>query len=701
MPSKKSYREKLCRKVNERLSLSLAMINKTNQLTDHEIVSNQNSNQNCEEIYNSSVNNEIVSNDIVIDNNDNSDFPSNDNILLNSQGNNLKLNDYSVLNDVQRRNDNSISLPVFAQPKESLSTKLGKWCIDKNISLTSFKELLDILREEPSLTNILPADPRIILKTPRKSNSLNNSFHYFGIRNSLNSLSLKHNIIVDQNTEFCLAINIDGLPLTKSTSSSFWPILGTVKSIENLKNQVFIIALYYGNKKPKASEFLKKFVEECIELSNGIMIQSILCKFKISMLICDIPAKSHILSVKSHSGYFSCTKCCQEGDMVNNVLCFIETENYEKRTDNSFRNSLQIEHHTGETLWLQIPNFNMTDNIPLDYMHVLLLGATKRLLCDKRYGWIFGKPPHKLRASSINKINNNLQVLKKYIPCEFARKTRLINECKRYKATEFRLFLLYTGPIVLKKVIPLKEYNNFLTLSLASSILISNKYTKFENYISYAEDLMKCFIKNSIKIYGPDFISHNIHSLLYLCDCVRLFGSLDEFSAFPFENYMQKLKKNIHRHSQQLQQVVRRVSEENNFLQTIQSINDNSVMLLQNHFNGPLINNCTSPQYRKLKTINYCLNILKIADRFVELDDSTIVEIQNFASYQNEIYLIGLKYVSHKNFYSKPCFSSSFDIKVIIKYNTVLQMWKIDKIKRKLLVLSYNGQCVAFPLLHL
>lgn len=216
----------------------------------------------------------------------------------------MKQNDYSSLSDLQQRNDTSISLPLFAKPAESLTTKLGKWSIDRNISLTAFKQLLDILREEPLLTNILPADPRKILKSPRKSNSLNNLFHYFGIRNSLNFLSLKHNIIVDQNTEFFLAINIDGLPLTKSTSSFFWPILGTVKSIKNLKNQVFIIVLYYGSEKPKASEFLKEFVEECIELSNGIMIQSVLCKFKISMLICDTPAKSHILSVKSHSLFF-------------------------------------------------------------------------------------------------------------------------------------------------------------------------------------------------------------------------------------------------------------------------------------------------------------------------------------------------------------------------------------------------------------
>jgi len=98
-------------------------------------------------------------------------------------------------------------------------------------------------------------------------------------------------------------------------------------------------------------------------------------------------------------------------------------------------------------------------------MHNLLLGGTKRLLCNRRYGWIFGKPPHKLRAKDVNDITNFLFKLKKYIPCEFSRKTRSIVECKRYKATEFRLFLLYTGLIVIKQVLSPKVYNNFITLS--------------------------------------------------------------------------------------------------------------------------------------------------------------------------------------------------------------------------------------------
>lgn len=386
--------------------------------------------------------------------------------------------------------------------------------------------------------------------------------------------------------------------------------------------------------------------------------------------------------------------------MINGVMYFVETENLVKRTNDSFRNKFHLEHHVGETLFINIPGFNIIDNVPLDYMHNLLLGGTKRLLCNKRYGWIFGKPPHKLRAKDVNDITNLLFKLRKYILCEFSRKTRCIVECKRYKATEFRLFLLYTGPIVLRQVPP-KVYNNFITLSLASTILISNHYSKYEHFISYAHELMKHFLTNCIQIYGPDFISYNIHSFLHLSDCVRLFGSLDNFSAFPFENFMQKLKKMVRKTSQPLQQVVRRIVEQNNILRPTKNTDNNlSIGLLMEHSDGPLINTCNPPQYKKLKTTEYCLNINRIADRFVELKNKTIIEIKNFVSHENSVFL-GYSYSIQNDFYSKPCNSSFFDIQYIKKKYNLLEMWSIDDINRKLVVLPFRDQYVSFPLLHL
>ena len=50
--------------------------------------------------------------------------------------------------------------------------------------------------------------------------------------------------------------------------------------------------------------------------------------------------------------------------------------------------------------------------------------------------------PHKIRT-----LNLNLENLKQ--PREFARGPRTTADLLRYKATEFRQFLLYTGPVVL------------------------------------------------------------------------------------------------------------------------------------------------------------------------------------------------------------------------------------------------------------
>lgn len=139
--------------------------------------------------------------------------------------------------------------------------------------------------------------------------------------------------------------------------------------------------------------------------------------------------------------------------------------------------------------------------------------------------------------------------------------------------------------------------------------MISPYYSKFENYILYANDLMKHFICQSIKIYGPDFVSYDIHNFLHLSDCVKLYGSLDNFSVFPFENYLQQLKKKIRKSAQPLQQIVRRIIEETNNSHCANNISKDSVKYLMEHFDESLINNCTSPQYRKVKTDDYCLNI--------------------------------------------------------------------------------------------
>ncbi|KYN17532.1 hypothetical protein ALC57_10181 [Trachymyrmex cornetzi] len=236
--------------------------------------------------------------------------------------------------------------------------------------------------------------------------------------------------------------------------------------------------------------------------------------------------------------------------------------------------------------------------------------------------------------------------------------------------------MLYTGLIVLKDVLPSKIYNHFITLSLASSIMISQYYSKLENYVSYAQNLMKHFVCQTIKIYGSDFVSHNIHNFLHLSKCVTLYDSLDNF-------------------------VIRCVIEESNITECTNIISNDSVKLRKEHFNGPLINDCTSPQYMQAQTNHYCLDISKLSDRFVELKNNLIIEVKNIASCKNSVWLIGHRYSKRDSFYSKPCLSSLFDIQYIEKENNLLEVWNIDVIKRKLVVLPYKHKLVSFPLLHM
>ncbi|XP_065664679.1 uncharacterized protein LOC136086313 [Hydra vulgaris] len=121
-----------------------------------------------------------------------------------------------------------------------------------------------------------------------------------------------------------MQVNIDGLPLFRSSNGQLWPILGLIEYHQNniQKNKSpFIIGLFYGKSKPSnCNEFLKKFVEESkAPLLSGIVICGKLYKFSISAVICDSPARAFLKACKGHGGYFGCDNCCQKGFYIGRV----------------------------------------------------------------------------------------------------------------------------------------------------------------------------------------------------------------------------------------------------------------------------------------------------------------------------------------------------------------------------------------------
>lgn len=162
----------------------------------------------------------------------------------------------------------------------------------------------------------------------------------------------------------------------------------------------------------------------------------------------------------------------------------------------------------------------------------------------------------KLKSSKVNEINRQLLLIAECIPKEFIRKSRSLNEIKRWKATKFRFFLLYAGPVVLKENIEKDRYINFLCLHIAVTIFSNEEY--IQKYADYAHLLLTYFVQNFGKLYGKENISHNVHGLIHVYDDIQIFGNFSRYSAFPFESFLQSLKKLPRKHEKPLQQIVKR-----------------------------------------------------------------------------------------------------------------------------------------------
>lgn len=127
---------------------------------------------------------------------------------------------------------------------------------------------MSILRSE----NLpVPGDCRTLVKTPLVCNNIIDmppgAYIHFGIKKGIChkiqnvSSQKKLNILP-------LAINIDGLPLSKSSNSQCWPILMSIDIIGF--TEPFIVGIYHGMKKPDSvTKFLDAFVEEYLFLKEN------------------------------------------------------------------------------------------------------------------------------------------------------------------------------------------------------------------------------------------------------------------------------------------------------------------------------------------------------------------------------------------------------------------------------------------------
>jgi len=573
--------------------------------------------------------------------------------------------------------------------EECLANSLVDWVSKFNIPQNAATALLHILQPlHPSL----PSDARTLMRTPRnfsiKQIPGGGEYVHFGIQNGIEKLHNGGHIGNMDTLE--LQFGIDGVALFKSSNTSLWPILCSVK---NITSKPFVVGVFCGNSKPgNIVGFLSDFVQEL----NALLMDDLEfaeTRFKITVhsFVCDTPARAMLKNVKGPTGYFGCDKCETEGEWHGKIT-FLDT-NAQSRTDVRFDELSNEEHHLGPSALQSLP-IGMVSQFPLDYMHLVCLGVMRRLLLC----WLKGPLPTRLCARKVQQLSEKLMSIAAFVPREFVRKPRSVSEILRWKATELRQFLLYTGPVVLLRILPESLYKHFLLMSVGISLLANPKLCSA--YYDYANGLLRTFVNNAAALYGHDMMVYNVHALIHLADDVKRFGCLDNFSAFPFENCLMSIKKMIRKPNCILQQVASRLSEQVKCQSPTSKFD--GCFGKKEHDTGPVPRGFLhARQYNALQTKVFYLSSSS-GDNCVANEEGRPCLIRNILLLESNFVLVVEYFGVVKDFFDCPLPSSTVAVFHVSDLSGEYQTLQVDSVSHKFVAMpSEQDSFVLVPLVHI
>ena len=428
---------------------------------------------------------------------------------------------------------------------------------------------------------------------------------------------------------------------------------------------------------------------------------------QIDCFVCDAPARSFIKNVKSHNGYHRCEKCMQQGVDISNRMTFPETT-AKLRNDSDFEKMINEKYRRSPTP-LSALQFGLVTGFVLDYMHLVCLGVVRKLLKF----WLGGKistcenSASRLSAQTVQGLSDRLLRLGYCIPQEFARKPRALCEIDRWKATEFRQFILYTGPVVLSGVLSDNVYNHFMLLFCGITLLTSPLYC--QEYADYAQSLLVHFVTACEGIYGADFLVYNVHGLTHLAEDVKRHGSLDSFSAFPFENQLKTLKRLVRKSGNPLEQCIRRLAEKRTFAKLKEFPDQGFALPKVEHSLGPVpedYDGCV--QFMQLKFHKYKINIKRFPhDCCVAIKENGPVLIVNILLHGDGLYVVCRPFKVLSDLFSYPLESSKIGVYKVNGLLKDLVVFRVSEIMFKCLCLNNETavskskyQYAVFPILH-
>jgi hypothetical protein len=189
--------------------------------------------------------------------------------------------------------------------------------------------------------------------------------------------------------------------------------------------------------------------------------------------------------------------------------------------------------------------FNLVIGVVIDYLHLLLAGIIKKILNhwnnayqeEKKRIFVSNQP-----ADDIARVTQRLKVISmKYFPSEFQRRPDAFDQSSSWKCTQVRDFVLYFSVAVLGGVVQEEYLTQFEMLQECIRILCKGGKRASTEMVKKIEKIFLWFLKNCVKNYGSEFMSHNFHLLTHICEDYSRYGALDGISTFRFENALHLL----------------------------------------------------------------------------------------------------------------------------------------------------------------
>ncbi|KAG8238355.1 hypothetical protein J437_LFUL017249 [Ladona fulva] len=287
----------------------------------------------------------------------------------------------------------------------------------------------------------------------------------------------------------------------------------------------------------------------------------------------------------------------------------------------------------------------------------------------------------RMQAGKINLLNERIVGIAKFMSLEFARKPRVMQEVMRWKATEFRMFLVYTGPYLLEEILSSSLYKHFLSLHYAIRILLSSDYLV---NLDYPRTLLRYFVKKYEVIYGRESMTYNVHGLLHLADDCRVHGSLDRFSAFKFESKLYQIKRLVRNQNLPLPQIVRRLHEQSYFPHCVHAMQQ--ILREKKGSHRILPFDLEGPGYS-----HYPLNNATVSDKApnncIVMKSGEIVVVGIISSRNGKIHLVGKTFENISSFYVRP--EPSYNTGIHLASNLLDEkLWAFTDIR---------GKAILFP----